>query len=934
MSALIVRRRSVARSSFLLLIGLALAGPSSGCNSQRSSAQNAAAEASATDADISHLNASPIELAGNLAHKRRGRSRGGLTDLIGSIDTALDVAYATKVRPVSEAEQFWFDGAALRTPESGKAILCLPVKVPEFYRLTISYSRPNRNDQSKLGFGLVMGGRQFLVETGPYETAYECFYDRRITAVYEEPPLPVGAGPSYAMTGFQVTVLVGDKGFLFFRPHGVVDVVTSPELLSLDPDRVLPPKDKIFITATGGPFEIRFIQLEPLEHDEWLVAVKKLYPYSLIPLYESILAQQPRISPTVEKLPSLNMLRNEFTLLAHEGNFDGLEQWADRFRNQDLVVENHFTSEVLYDWLSHNFDGNNVDDRGHDAHLEEVVAMTDAWLKHKPDSVAARNVQARAYIHYAWDARGSGDADTVTPEGWQLFNERIAKAAELLKDAAKLPPADSCVFSAMITVGMAQGWDLATMDDVLDRGLKISKENWSLVDNMIHYLFPRWHGQQGDLTRFADYMLDRYEGDDGLEMYGRIAMEMRTRNEDLSDLPPEKLRAAIAVLHGRYPDSSRVSGFICWVARLLDDRDMARPLYADVLAAPDVSMFCRGTEDYDDWRHWFDPSLPDPSQFLAVEGEEIANLQAYTGESARLAFLADNQTLVTAGNQNCVPIKFWNLKDHEIDQELETPFEFGRVNYMRRLSDNSLAVAIKVGIGGFDSARISAPDYASLELPWRIGGTTIMQVSDDAKTAVSYWDSYRFSISHAGTVARMSPEARGVYRVELSHDGTRAVSFGWEYVLWDTVTGEEIQKLDFRPHWVSFLEDGSGFIYYDENKLAVWDLEKKQNRFSIPYAAPNKMRVSICSADSRLLASCETHVDPDGTRHEVVVLRKMGQSEPLHVFTGHKNKTFQLAFSPDGHLLASNSGDGVVKVWDVAQFSASAATPAGTAAKP
>jgi hypothetical protein len=42
---------------------------------------------------------------------------------------------------------------------------------------------------------------------------------------------------------------------------------------------------------------------------------------------------------------------------------------------------------------------------------------------------AARDVvEGIAYERWAWEGRGGGFADTVTPEGWQAFEERLPKA--------------------------------------------------------------------------------------------------------------------------------------------------------------------------------------------------------------------------------------------------------------------------------------------------------------------------------------------------------------------------------------------------------------------------------------------------------------------------------------------------------------------------
>jgi hypothetical protein len=55
-------------------------------------------------------------------------------------------------------------------------------------------------------------------------------------------------------------------------------------------------------------------------------------------------------------------------------------------------------------------------------------------------------------------ARGNGNADTVTDEGWQRYGDRAELALSSLKEAATLPDKCPYWYDAMMQVAVEQGW--------------------------------------------------------------------------------------------------------------------------------------------------------------------------------------------------------------------------------------------------------------------------------------------------------------------------------------------------------------------------------------------------------------------------------------------------------------------------------------------
>src|SRR5208283_5142583 len=62
----------------------------------------------------------------------------------------------------------------------------------------------------------------------------------------------------------------------------------------------------------------------------------------------------------------------------------------------------------------------------------DQVAHLKRWVAQRPDSITPRVALATSLHRWAWVARGNGLANTVSDNGWNLFNERIQESLDVL----------------------------------------------------------------------------------------------------------------------------------------------------------------------------------------------------------------------------------------------------------------------------------------------------------------------------------------------------------------------------------------------------------------------------------------------------------------------------------------------------------------------
>jgi WD40 repeat protein len=143
--------------------------------------------------------------------------------------------------------------------------------------------------------------------------------------------------------------------------------------------------------------------------------------------------------------------------------------------------------------------------------------------------------------------------------------------------------------------------------------------------------------------------------------------------------------------------------------------------------------------------------------------------------------------------------------------------------------------------------------------------------------------------------------------------------------LWDVRTGKEITRLiwddPFTPACLVFspesklLVAGSGFRVPPEEKcLRIWNIAtgRELRRIAAEQSKGREIKSVAIAPDSRTVAA---------TLFDTVVLWEVATGEERGRFAGHKELIWTLAFSSDGRLLGSGSGDYTALVWDVTGIS-------------
>jgi hypothetical protein len=218
-----------------------------------------------------------------------------------------------------------------------------------------------------------------------------------------------------------------------------------------------------------------------------------------------------------------------------------------------------------------------------DAAWKAQIAKLKHWAQSSPASPTPRIALGQTYLRFAWKARGHGYANTVTPEGWALFQERVQLARATLEQAATLAEDSPHWYLEMQGVALDQQWDRAAFDALAERALAHEPDYYYFATAESNYLLPKWYGKPGDTERYAAEVADRIGGDEGDAVYFQIAAAINCCNRTQApELSWPRVRRGFAATESLYRSTNHERNVMAFLAVRSGDTTTAQQLFARI----------------------------------------------------------------------------------------------------------------------------------------------------------------------------------------------------------------------------------------------------------------------------------------------------------------------------------------------------------------
>jgi parallel beta-helix repeat protein len=270
----------------------------------------------------------------------------------------------------------------------------------------------------------------------------------------------------------------------------------------------------------------------------------------------------------------------EIQMYLRSEDFDELEKTASQIRKEKRRFNNgNWQLDYFYDAFGISYGSHPFEDN---------INYCEKWILKYPESITPRIASAVSLYQKGWSIRGRGFSNTVSPEAWEPFEQYLAKALDVLKEAEKLNIRDPALYKTWIDV--ARG--LHKIDDIetaFKKGVEIEPTYYPLYFAHGYTYLPKWYGRPGQYEQLAADAAENTQNEIGQSLYYLLASKMTQQVKDVNEFRESgfdynRIRQGVKDFAKQFPDflDIETSNSLCFMACAAGNKEDARDYFMDI----------------------------------------------------------------------------------------------------------------------------------------------------------------------------------------------------------------------------------------------------------------------------------------------------------------------------------------------------------------
>jgi len=242
----------------------------------------------------------------------------------------------------------------------------------------------------------------------------------------------------------------------------------------------------------------------------------------------------------------------------------------------------------------------------------QILKTLADWKEKVPSSRLRPVAEAVAWQRLAWKERGGGYAASVTPEGGDLFKERLRKAAAVLNASAATGKESPIWYWVALIVAGSSGRPATQFDALFNEAASRFPTYLPLYLTRVNYLLPQWGGDYDQVDEFVERAVKRTQATEGRSFYALIYRDLVSKHVGDDFFAETRvtwpgMRDSFEDLTKRYPGITNFLSYAAF-ACLARDRETTARLLSGISPDYDLAGFAGNVTSFGCRRFAFERS--------------------------------------------------------------------------------------------------------------------------------------------------------------------------------------------------------------------------------------------------------------------------------------------------------------------------------------